>query len=146
MTSTEDGGNLTPGASGTDIGHHLQTVGAEVGVTTGRKRRCGWLDIPVLQYSMLLNNYSAINITKLDVMDGLKTIKICTGYMLDGVLLKPGQMPSTLAGLGAVKPVYEEMPGWQQSLSTCRHCMYRNFSFVSNSIESLIIIFFVKRE
>lgn len=120
LTSTDDGGYLTPGAPGTEIGHHLQTVGAEIGVTTRRKRRCGWLDVPVLQYSMLLNNYSALNITKLDVMDELETIKICTAYKLNGRTLQPGEMPSTLEGLAAVEPVYEEMSGWKTSIANCR--------------------------
>ena len=55
----------------TDIGRHLQVVGAEIGVTTGRKRRCGWLDVPVIQYGHMLNNYQSINLTKLDVLDDL---------------------------------------------------------------------------
>ena len=55
----------------TDIGRHLQVVGAEIGVTTGRKRRCGWLDVPVIQYGHMINNYQSINLTKLDVLDDL---------------------------------------------------------------------------
>ena len=123
LTSTEDGGYLQPGAPGTEIGRHLQQVGAEIGVTTRRKRRCGWLDVPVVQYTHLLNNYSALNITKLDVMDDLDTVKICVAYQLDGRTLKPGEMPSTLAGLAAVQPVYEELPGWKTPLRNCRTCM-----------------------
>jgi hypothetical protein len=64
------------GAEGTDIGRHLQEVGAEIGVTTGRKRRCGWLDVPVIQYGHMINNYQSINLTKLDVMDDLDEVKI----------------------------------------------------------------------
>lgn len=70
-----------------DIGHHLQEVGAEWGVTTGRRRRCGWLDLVQMRYSHLINGYTAFNLTKLDVLDQLKEIKVCTGYMADGKLL-----------------------------------------------------------
>ncbi len=76
LTDERGGGNRPLGAPGTDIGLHMQTVGKEVGVTTGRKRRCGWLDVVVLNYSNLLNGYSSINLTKLDVMDGLDEVKI----------------------------------------------------------------------
>ena len=79
LTDSTCGGMRPDGSEGTDIGRHLQVTGGEIGVTTKRKRRCGWLDIPVVQYGNLLNGYSnngSINITKLDVMDDLKEIRI----------------------------------------------------------------------
>jgi adenylosuccinate synthase len=95
-------------------------VGAEYGVTTGRKRRCGWLDVPVVQYGNLLNGYSGINITKLDVLDDLDEIKIGVSYKLNGQRLSYGQMPSTLAELEAVEVEYETMKGWKTSIAHCR--------------------------
>ena len=76
-------------------GNHLQEVGVEYGVTTGRRRRCGWLDLVVVRYSHLINGYTSFNLTKLDVLDQLPELKICTGYELDGKLLAtfPGAFP-----------------------------------------------------
>jgi adenylosuccinate synthase len=120
LTSTEQGGMLDVGAPGTDIGRHLQEVGGEIGVTTGRKRRCGWLDVPVIQYSALVNGFSSINLTKLDVLDDVAEIQIGVAYRLGDTVLKPGQMPSTLDALERVQIDYETMPGWQQSIAECR--------------------------
>ena len=75
--------------------------------STGRKRRCGWLDAVVLKYSHMLNNYSGLNITKLDVLDALKEVKIGVAYKINGKVLPPGAMPSTLESLKAVEVVYE---------------------------------------
>ena len=78
-------------------------MGHEIGVTTGRKRRCGWLDIPVIQYGHMINNYASINLTKLDVLDDLDEIKLGVSYSINGQLLKPGQMPSTIEDLAKVE-------------------------------------------
>jgi adenylosuccinate synthase len=67
-----------------DIGIHLQEVGREYGTTTGRRRRCGWLDLVVLKYSCLVNGYDKLNLTKLDVLDQLSEIKVGVKYLLDG--------------------------------------------------------------
>ncbi|KNC47290.1 adenylosuccinate synthetase [Thecamonas trahens ATCC 50062] len=117
LTDVNAGGERAEGAPGADIGAHLQSVGGEIGVTTGRKRRCGWLDIPLLQYSNMVNGYSAVNVTKLDVLDDLETIKIGVAYRdsTTGETLAPGHMPSTIAELARVEVVYEEVPGWQSS-------------------------------
>jgi adenylosuccinate synthase len=101
-------------------GVHLQDVGREFGTTTGRKRRCGWLDIPLLHYSHLLNQYSSINLTKLDVMSGMKEVKIGTHYTIDGERLPPGLMPSTMETLANVDIVYETMEGWEEDISECK--------------------------
>jgi len=103
-----------------DIGQNMRTVGHEFGTTTGRPRRCGWLDIPVIQYSHALNNYNSLNITKLDVLSSLKQIKIGVAYKLRGRMLAPGHMPSTLHDLANVEIVYETMKGWESDISKCK--------------------------
>jgi len=67
-----------------DIGNHLREKGREYGVTTGRPRRCGWLDLYQLNYSLMLGGLTSINLTKLDILDDLDEIKVCTGYKIDG--------------------------------------------------------------
>lgn len=94
-------------------------VGHEYGTTTGRRRRCGWLDIPLLQYSTLVNNYTSINITKLDILNGFDDIKIGVAYQVGGEQLPPGMMPSTLEDLRQVEVIYETMRGWQEDISKC---------------------------
>jgi adenylosuccinate synthase len=101
----------------TDVGTHLQRVGREVGTTTGRKRRCGWLDMVVLRYSHGINGYSAVNLTKLDVLTGLEEIRIGVAYERNGVRLPEGQMPASLHDLGLVTVVYETMPGWTEDIT-----------------------------
>ena len=70
-----------------EVGAHLQEVGKEYGTTTGRRRRCGWLDLVVLKHSCLINGYDSINITKLDVLDSLEEIKIAVAYKVNGTQL-----------------------------------------------------------
>jgi len=101
------------------IGDHMQSVGAEFGVTTGRVRRCGWLDIPLLRFSTILNGYDYLNITKLDVLSGLKELKIGTHYVVDGQVLPDGSMPSTLSDLAKVSLQYKTVPGWEEDISKC---------------------------
>ena len=117
LTDVDAGGERERGAPGSDIGAHIQKVGAEIGVTTKRKRRCGWLDIPLLKYSAMINGYTGVNITKLDVLDDLETVKIGVGYVdsATGEKLPLGQMPSTIEQLARVEVEYEELPGWQTS-------------------------------
>ncbi|CEP01488.1 unnamed protein product (mitochondrion) [Plasmodiophora brassicae] len=101
-------------------GEHLRNVGGEYGTTTGRPRRCGWLDIPLLNYSHILNGYDTVCITKLDVLCGLDEIKIGLKYLIDGVVLPKGRMPSTIAELAKVTVQYETLPGWKTSISSAR--------------------------
>lgn len=115
LTDERGGGDRPLNAPGTDIGLHLQKIGAEIGVTTGRKRRCGWLDTVVLRYAHLLNGFTSLNVTKLDVLDELETIRIGIAYKINGQELGWGQMPSTLQDLAKVEVVYEDMPGWKKS-------------------------------
>jgi adenylosuccinate synthase len=67
-----------------DVGVHLQEVGREYGTTTGRRRRCGWLDLVVMKHSFLINGYDCLNLTKLDVLDDLEEIKVAVKYLVDG--------------------------------------------------------------
>lgn len=98
-------------------GEELRKIGGEFGTTTGRPRRCGWIDIPVLQYSHNLNGYASLNITKLDVLSTQATIQIGASYTLDGKPLPAGRMPANLAEYSRVKVVYESMPGWLCDIS-----------------------------
>lgn len=106
-------------AEGDADGDHMCKVGREFGTTTGRRRRCGWLDIPLVQYSTLINNYTSINITKLDILNDLAEIKIGTTYNIDGKALPAGMMPCTLEDLQKVTVSYETLPGWQSDISKC---------------------------
>ncbi|MCP4002065.1 MAG: adenylosuccinate synthase [Gammaproteobacteria bacterium] len=96
-----------------DMGKHLASVGAEVGATTGRPRRCGWFDAVVTRRAVLNSSITSLCITKLDVLDGLKTVKICIGYQLDGEQIDVP--PIRVDRYADCEPVYEELPGWDQS-------------------------------
>jgi adenylosuccinate synthase len=100
------------------VGEHLQTVGAEFGVTTGRKRRCGWLDLVVLKYSNMINGYTALNLTKLDVLNDLNEVKIGVRYVRGGKALE--SFPADLGVLSEVTVEYETLPGWKSDISKCR--------------------------
>jgi adenylosuccinate synthase len=94
-------------------GYHMSTVGAEKGVTTGRSRRCGWFDAALLKRSAQVNGLSGLCVTKLDVLDGLKELLLCTGYELDGQLVDI--LPMGADDIARCKPVYETMQGWSDS-------------------------------
>lgn len=96
-----------------DIGNHLGTRGHEFGATTGRSRRCGWFDGVALRRAAQINSLTGLCITKLDVLDGLETIKICSHYQFDGQ--KIDMPPLGADAIEQCKPVYEEMPGWAES-------------------------------
>lgn len=91
-------------------GDELRRAGAEYGTVTGRPRRCGWFDIPLLQYAHAINHLSSLFVTKLDVLDYLEKIPVCTGYRLKGAALD--WMPAISEEYAQVEPVYEELPGW----------------------------------
>ena len=97
------------------VGERLREVGGEFGATTGRPRRCGWLDAVALRYTAAINGASGVAITKLDVLDEQPTVRICTAYRHDGQLLDT--FPSDLAVLEGCEPRYEEMAGWQADTS-----------------------------
>ncbi|MBA4326618.1 MAG: adenylosuccinate synthase, partial [Polaromonas sp.] len=99
----------TPGTPG----YHMSTIGAEKGVTTGRSRRCGWFDAALLKRSAQVNGLSGLCITKLDVLDGIESLELCTGYELDGRVTDI--LPMGAEEIAACKPIYETLPGWTQS-------------------------------
>jgi adenylosuccinate synthase len=98
-----------------DIGDKIQKTGSEFGATTGRKRRCGWLDMVVLENAARLNSLTGLAITKLDVLDDLDEIKICIGYDHNGTTIK--HFPAEIKTLQECTPVYESHPGWKQDIS-----------------------------
>ena len=101
-----------------EVGRHLGTVGKEFGTVTGRERRCGWFDAALVRQSVALNGISGIALTKLDVLDGLATLKICTGYRLGDQAF--AYLPAGLRAQAALSPVYEEMDGWTQTTQGAR--------------------------
>ena len=111
--STRVGGGPFPTELDDEVGEHLGTKGHEFGATTGRRRRCGWFDAVALRRSIQNNSVSGLCITKLDVLDGLSTLKICTGYNLDGRIVD--YPPLGAEAFEVCEPVYEEMPGWSES-------------------------------
>ena len=100
------------------VGGQLQQVGREFGTTTGRARRCGWFDLPLLKKSIFLNGYTSIALTKLDVLSNLDTIRICVGYELNGEIID--YPPELTSGLAQCAPVYEDMSGWEAELTEVR--------------------------
>lgn len=96
-----------------EMGQHLAVKGNEIGTTTGRSRRCGWFDAVALRHAIQINSVSGICLTKLDVLDGMDTVKVCVGYRTaDGELQRP---PIGCDSYEGIEPVYEELPGWKES-------------------------------
>lgn len=130
--TTRVGGGPFPTELLDEIGKQLATRGNEFGSVTGRPRRCGWLDMVALRRSTQLNGFSGLCITKLDVLDGLKTVKVCVGYELNG---EPCDYPPLESYLFAeCKPVYEELPGWNESTA----CI-RNFSELPENAQKYLL-------
>jgi adenylosuccinate synthase len=98
-----------------ETGNYLQERGAEFGATTGRRRRCGWLDLVMLKDSILYNGLTSICVTKLDVLTGLDRIRICVAYNINGKRIN--HMPADIRSLAQCEPVYEELPGWHEEIS-----------------------------
>ena len=101
-----------------DTGNYIQEKGAEFGATTGRRRRCGWLDMVILRNAVRLNGLTGLAITKLDVLGGLESLKICTHYLYNGAPME--NFPGSLKVLSECTPVYETLPGWQEDISGVR--------------------------
>jgi len=99
-------------------GTKLRQVGGEYGTTTGRPRRCGWFDAVIVRYTHRLNGYTALNLTKVDVLTGFTTIKIATAYKLRDKTITAA-IPASLEDLAKVEVVYEEFPGWKEDISKC---------------------------
>ncbi len=99
-------------------GEFLRKTGAEFGTTTGRPRRCGWVDTVVGRYATRINGVTDFVVTKLDVLTGLDTIPVCVAYDVDGV--RHDEMPVNQTDFHHAKPIYEDLPGWWEDISTCR--------------------------
>ncbi|WP_457567088.1 adenylosuccinate synthase [Desulfurobacterium sp.] len=108
--TTRVGSGPFPTELGCQLGELLRARGHEYGSTTGRPRRCGWLDLVAVKYSTTVNDLDSLVITKLDVLDAFEEIKVCTGYKLNGKTVD--SFPSTVEELESVEPVYETLPGW----------------------------------
>jgi len=116
--TTRVGAGPFPTELDNELGETLRTVGREFGTTTGRPRRCGWLDIVALKFAQQINDFGAVNLTKLDVLSGLEEVKLGVTYKVNGKPLD--SFPSNLELLEKVEVEYETMPGWKQDLAKCR--------------------------
>lgn len=117
--TTRVGAGPFPTESKEDVfGRHLQEKGREFGATTGRKRRCGWLDLPALKYAVRLNGASSLALMKLDVLSGLKEIKVCTAYQAGSRQIQ--NFPALLRDFEKIRPVYRSFKGWDQELSSAQ--------------------------
>lgn len=101
-----------------DDGHHIREVGREYGTTTGRPRRVGWFDSVVLRHSRRASGITDLSINSIDVLTGLKEVKICTAYELDGKEIT--EYPANLKDLQRCKPIFETLPGWTEDVTVCR--------------------------
>jgi len=99
-------------------GEYLRKTGGEIGVTTGRLRRCGWFDAVIARYATRVNGITDYFLTKLDVLSSLETVPICVGYTVDGV--RTDDMPMTQTEIHHAVPVYEQLPGWFEDITHCR--------------------------
>ncbi len=98
-----------------EVGEHLREKGGEFGTTTGRPRRCGWFDMPLARKAINLNGYTSMALTKLDVLSGLKSIKLCLEYELDGKNID--YMPELSDDVARCKPIYIDIPGWREDIT-----------------------------
>ncbi len=101
-----------------EIGENIRKVGNEFGSTTGRPRRCGWLDLVVVKHAYYLNGLTDLVITKTDVLTGIKKIKVCVGYLINGQIVT--NMPASLEALDNAQAVYQEFDGWNEDISGCQ--------------------------
>ncbi|MDW8129719.1 MAG: adenylosuccinate synthase, partial [Bryobacterales bacterium] len=108
---TRVGAGPFPSEALDERGEALRRLGAEFGAVTGRPRRCGWFDIPLLRYTSMINGFDSLVMTKLDVLDPFDEIPVCVAYRLAGREID--EMPATHRGLSAIEPVYEVLPGWR---------------------------------
>jgi len=116
--TTRVGGGPFPTELADEVGSLLRDAGNEFGATTGRPRRCGWLDLVACQYTARLNGIDSIALTKLDILSGLKTVKVSGAYRVRGKTVT--SFPAAVGDLEAARPVYEELPGWPGRLGEAR--------------------------
>lgn len=108
---TRVGAGPFPSEDLTEVGERIRKAGNEFGAVTGRPRRCGWFDVPLLRYTAEVNGFDSLIITKLDVLDELESIPVCVAYEIEGK--KVTHMPSSTRGMETIRPVYEHLPGWK---------------------------------
>ncbi len=101
-----------------DLGERLRKTGGEYGTTTGRPRRCGWLDVVIGRYARRINGVTDFVITKLDTLSGLEKVPVCVAYDVDGV--RHDEMPMTQSDFHHARPIYQDLPGWWEDISGCR--------------------------
>ena len=116
--TTRVGGGPFPTELHDADGQRLGERGREFGTVTGRKRRCGWFDAALVRQSAAINGIDGIALTKLDVLDGFETLKVCTGYRLRGLPID--HLPAGMTDQAAIEPIYEELPGWSESTAGAR--------------------------
>ena len=112
--ATRVGSGPLPTELNDEIGEHMVTVGREFGTTTGRRRRCGWLDLVPLRYASRVNSVTSLMLNKLDILSGIPELKVCVGYDIDGRLVSDGSLSA--ADLDKAQPIYETLPGWDDDL------------------------------
>jgi adenylosuccinate synthase len=110
---TRVGGGPFPTEDKGEMGELIRRAGNEFGAVTGRPRRCGWFDVPLLRYTGTVNGFDSLIVTKLDVLDQLDEIPVCTAYRVNGSVTD--EMPATCRGVESIQPVYERLPGWKSS-------------------------------
>lgn len=117
--STRVGNGPFPTELDNDAGEQLRQKGGEFGATTGRPRRCGWLDLVALRYTSMINGFNELVLTKLDILSGMDELKVCTQYRYDGKTTR--RFPSEAQTLEKVEPLYETLPGWSEDISGMRN-------------------------
>jgi adenylosuccinate synthase len=115
--TTRVGGGPFPTELTDETGEKIARIGAEFGATTGRPRRCGWFDAVVARYAAMIGGISEWSLMKIDVLDELETIRVCTAYEVDGKRIE--QMPASLQTFEKCTPIYEELEGWQTPTTAC---------------------------
>ncbi len=110
---TRVGSGPFPSETVDEFGDQIRKRGNEYGAVTGRPRRCGWFDVPLLRYTATVNGFDSLIMTKLDVLDELEEIPVCVAYSIDGK--RTSEMPSTFRGMQSIQPVFEKLPGWNSS-------------------------------
>ena len=115
--TTRVGSGPFPTELDNEVGEKIRKVGSEFGATTGRPRRCGWLDLPALKYTCMINGVTELNIMKLDILSEFESIKICVGYNVDGEFYKD-TIPFDVSV--PIEPIYVELKGWNKDISDCK--------------------------
>jgi adenylosuccinate synthase len=115
--TTRVGSGPFPTELDNEVGEKMRKIGSEFGATTGRPRRCGWLDLPALKYSCMINGVTELNIMKLDILSDFETIKVCVGYNVDGEFYKD-TIPFDVSV--PIESIYVELKGWNKDISDCK--------------------------